>query len=1488
MEEEEDQPEPETMSREEALKAGFTPYQEPAPTMSREEALKAGFEPYKEPPVMSREEALKAGFTPYEEEKAEGVPATVARQAAHEVLPMAAGAAAARAGGVLAGRLLGGALGSWAGPVGTIGGALAGGMAASYLQEKILPMIGMDDSHRLAVNAKAHPYAAMTGEAAGVLPFFGPGAAPKIARVAGGALVGGTEAARQLYEGEFDPGRLAAGVATGAILAKPTALTRGIESRVGGMLGERAAAAAPAAEAGPPPAAGAPLNVGRVREHAETIREQGGAVEDNPYPLDSRAYSIWDDAFKGTGAAEDRPHGTAGPRAQAPSEPVPPPHAESATQEAQNQAVRSDRQYGKRAGELPGEEAPRPGVNRVEYTDPDLDFAIAQKQAEVTGGEPPNIFQQIRSRLDQERAARGEPPGRPLEFPERVPPIEPGRPPAPGGESAARPAEPAAVPPEQPAAARAVSPAAEAERRLQPAIEARDEAIARARGEPRPVGEPVEELPPGAVRLRQAMARKGRGFRIGREGVPEAIVEAAGERAGIRPEGERAVIQEALQRRPGEAPPGAPPEPPIEIGGPPRGRGPAGPEGFAAPPDFTPQKPSAWRSFLGAVAPTLRSKYARQKANEINAAHGEFNQIREQIMDRVDPRRLDVRKGGGAREVFNTLETTNPERLRALVNQMQGGTTFKHVVPTAQERAAMADVQEGGFGRWASVLQKEGLLDRFVDEYLPGQYKDQEKARDAIAQFRTRGNSGMTLAKMFSNYEQARVVAGLEPKTMNPVDMLDLYSQNAKDLLTAKRLETNFLNSGEFKRMKEAPAGWSQIMTGKREPTGIYAPDDLARVWNNWVDQGMKARHKEAVEAVQHLTNAWTTFELGINGYHMVTMAHEAVSHDLARAFSQLFAGRPLEAAMTAIKAPAAPISTFVKGKKTIADWLDPNHQSPGMDLLRDADVRFIGRGHAADTMMARKGFLDLLSSEGWRSQFRKAWYDARRSVAEAPTVLGKGKAIFDNVGRVMQTVSTPIFDVYIPMIKAGAIMKNVEDWLASNQHLDLQRGSADWGHAVDQIRKIANTVDNRFGEMITDHLFLNRTMQQSAQIGMRSFSWALGSMKEIAGGAASVGQGAANQILGRDASLLQRLQMGSEHYDPRIAYLVGFPTALAFFGVASQFLMTGEKPRDPKDLFLPRTGGKVAGYGGKGRVDERLLLPGYMKDVLAWTHHPLDEMYRKLNGLATTSYETARGEDALNRPFVNPKGSALDQVADRAHYFMSKMGPISIRNYIQGQKPGSNIPSALAAFGFRAPGAEWQDPEGYRRGMEARQERGFKSREKSIQRQQRQAAPETRGFAHGGPVRPPRERFLQRRNRRRRYQEGGEVYPRFRLEEDISPSALSRRAGIEDIGTARIYPTPMTDPQFGQQPEDWLSSVRAYRAIGEMVDPEKFVAAAEHFPESKNIEYRYRTPALPIATTIPAEASLEDVTDRVYRARRMAERPAEVFKFRRGYARDG
>ena len=96
-----------------------------------------------------------------------------------------------------------------------------------------------------------------------------------------------------------------------------------------------------------------------------------------------------------------------------------------------------------------------------------------------------------------------------------------------------------------------------------------------------------------------------------------------------------------------------------------------------------------------------------------------------------------------------------------------------------------------------------------------------------------------------------------------------------------------------------------------------------------------------------------------------------------------------------------------------------------------------------------------------------------------------------------METVAQPIFEKYIPRIKNGAFYDTMHDWLEANPNAPHEA-------QVAMARRIWDSIDNRFGEMVQDNIFWNKTLKQTAQLGMRSYSWNLGTVREIGGGAIS------------------------------------------------------------------------------------------------------------------------------------------------------------------------------------------------------------------------------------------------------------------------------------------------------------------------------------------------------------------------------------------------
>jgi hypothetical protein len=151
------------------------------------------------------------------------------------------------------------------------------------------------------------------------------------------------------------------------------------------------------------------------------------------------------------------------------------------------------------------------------------------------------------------------------------------------------------------------------------------------------------------------------------------------------------------------------------------------------------------------------------------------------------------------------------------------------------------------------------------------------------------------------------------------------------------------------------------------------------------------------------------------------------------------------------------------------------------------------------------------------------------------------------------------------------------------------------------------------------------------------------------------------------------------------------------------------------------------------------MLMPGYQKDVLGWTMHPLREAYNKQSDLLTTLEEQATGQDWAGAPIVRPKATLIQAATDRLAHVLSKLGPISIKQFVKGQKEGSNIPGVLTALGFRPPGAEIQAPEQLRAAQEKRQKAEWAAKVKRENRDARQRGLPIPypGFVRGGPVPP-------------------------------------------------------------------------------------------------------------------------------------------------------
>ena len=492
-----------------------------------------------------------------------------------------------------------------------------------------------------------------------------------------------------------------------------------------------------------------------------------------------------------------------------------------------------------------------------------------------------------------------------------------------------------------------------------------------------------------------------------------------------------------------------------------------------------------------------------------------------------------------------------------------------------------------------------------------------------------------------------------------------------------------------------------------------YAPAEWARVYNNYISRGVHKNEEwgRVYDTIQSVSNGITAMELGLSGYHAFTMANEAIISDVAKGISQLVGGQPIRALGSVAKAPIAPVTKYNLGKKGEQIYLGRTPGTPDLrrlvDLQTAAGGRAVGKGHSPDYRFSKMGSYWTAFKRG----ALKAEMAQSKANIQARPIVGGAKEFFKVIGRTMETVAQPIFEKMIPRMKNGAFYDIMGEWIKANP-------TATYDAQVAMARKIWDSIDNRFGEMVQDNIFWNKTMKQVAQIAMRSYSWNMGTFREIGGGAASLLKNPAG-----------KLSIKSKDYDPRAAYVVALPIVVATTNAVYQFMKTGKMPESPEDLVAPRTGGTSPGFGGRGEVEERAMLPGYHRDVLGWWNDAKQEAANKFAKGPHMAFQMAQPggmKDFAGNPVVDQSQDAMSQLGQYFSWAADSIAPISVKQALQGNKTGSNLGFLSSMTGVR-PAPMWlQDPEGTKRGMAAIERRDANKKRKADIRRERQ---------YGGPL---------------------------------------------------------------------------------------------------------------------------------------------------------
>ncbi|MDE2471863.1 MAG: hypothetical protein KGL35_24845 [Bradyrhizobium sp.] len=643
----------------------------------------------------------------------------------------------------------------------------------------------------------------------------------------------------------------------------------------------------------------------------------------------------------------------------------------------------------------------------------------------------------------------------------------------------------------------------------------------------------------------------------------------------------------------------------------------------------------------------------------------------------------------------------------------------------------LADTMRSAFEKRMQKIQNLPAHQQqaFIDDYFPHFWKDPGKATQAVQQAggMAKQGSGASLKQRSVPTIADGIAMGLEPVTTNPLEATMRYVTSMDRFIAAEEVMQAAKDAGQVRFIKpkvmgasghpssfKVPDGWVKL-EGRGATRGdgsqAYAPEGFARVYNNYISRGFagigQGEYGSAYDAFRLTSNAITGMELGLSGYHFLTVAKAALDNSMAQAIQLLRKGKPVAAAVQALKTPAAPFRYARSGKQVKDVYLGISQGSRELqetvDKLTRAGGRAVGgRTHAPEYEFSKDGsYVTALKRGALRIQLAADRAEAMGSP------IGAAKVGARHLGRIMDTIAAPLFEQYIPAVKNGAFRENLGTWLKTHPQATQEE-------QLNAARQIWDTIDDRFGEMVQDNIFMNKLLKQVGMLGLRSWSWTVGQDVRMLGGAT-------RDVLRAPFKTVGGIGPNDERWTQKMDMAIAMPIVYGTIAAIYQMLKTGQGPQDIHDLVAPRTGGTDASTG----EPERLLLPGPEKDVFGFAMHGEQELENKKSKLMSEVGipGLAPGHLMTNKDW---RGADLFSGAEDAppwlEQFWKYLGenalPISVQGLVKGHKQGSNLNAIENMLGVRNAPAYLTSKEAYDDMMERMREGGYRKKQRYEERQ--------------------------------------------------------------------------------------------------------------------------------------------------------------------------
>ncbi len=568
----------------------------------------------------------------------------------------------------------------------------------------------------------------------------------------------------------------------------------------------------------------------------------------------------------------------------------------------------------------------------------------------------------------------------------------------------------------------------------------------------------------------------------------------------------------------------------------------------------------------------------------------------------------------------------------AFINKMEKG----QAQATPQLTRAATEIRKTlDTARDEIIALGTGKLEHFIEDYFPHIWKDPDEATDVIAKMM--GKRPLEGTKSFLKQRTIPttaegIEAGLEPVSTNPVDLSMLKLREMQRYLMGQRVVAGLKDEGliesispnvdaKGRRLNKIPKGF--VALNDRAVPNTYAPEPVARVFNNYLSPGL--RGNALYDAVRGAGNTMNMAQLGLSAYHLGFTSMEAAVSRNALGIEQIADGRPVAGIKTMASSPLAPVTNYLKGRAVIKAGLKPGtvdgDLAAAVQNVADAGGRF------KQDSFYKNGSLDKFLQSIRKGNYGTAGVHALPAFFEA--------------------TARPIMDHIVPAQKIGVFTDLAQDALSRlpENATELER------NAVKQ--KAWDSVDNRMGQMVYDNKFWNKALKDLSMASVRSVGWNVGTIAEVGGG-------------------LRDLASGKMTH--RAAYVMALPMTVGLIGATTNYLYTGEGPKELKDYFFPRTGT----YDVDGNPN-RVSLPSYIKDVVGYGTHLWDTIKHKVNPAVSVFVDMLENKDFYGDQIYNEDDPRVTKVKQSAAYLVKQFQPFAVRNIIEGGNRDDK-PSARAA----------------------------------------------------------------------------------------------------------------------------------------------------------------------------------------------------------------